>query len=403
MATATAHQPEQTPDLLYSERYEILDAFRGLAALAVVINHVFGSLSEWWHVGSPAVMVFFVISGYCIAAGGDACQRKGLTFGQFMWRRFRRIYPPYLLSLIFYVATRVLKLQMTGVNDLDRPWLHWVQNITLTQWFSLLFDPAHHPNHPSGNSTLFVAAYWSLGYEEQFYLVMGLMILLTVLTGIKVRTMVTILGVLSLAWIFFFPKTWYGLFIEFWSSFAVGALVFYRLCRIKEFWARRAIELSIVGVFLLSVIMRATDPEVAPKVFIDWFRPLILGNWHALIVTSLFALLLLVLRPLDDLYHRARWLSRPLGMLGTITYSLYLIHQFNLNLVQTVVTKGLAFAGMSDPPIWLNLPLQTMLHVAIATVFWYFCERPFLNKSLLPSKSSAPGGPVASKPKSSGS
>ena len=46
----------------------------------------------------------------------------------------------------------------------------WINNLTMTQWLGLVF----HPTHPFDNPTLFVAGYWSLNYEEQFYLVMGL-------------------------------------------------------------------------------------------------------------------------------------------------------------------------------------------------------------------------------------
>jgi len=138
----------------------MIDAWRGLAALAVVIHHC-----SDFRLGNPAVMVFFVISGYCITAAADACQRKGLTFGQFMWRRFRRIYPPYVFSILFWAATRVAKSIIGGTNNLDRPLVDWVQNLSLTQWLTLLAHPA---NVAHRNPTLFVPAYWSLCYEERF-------------------------------------------------------------------------------------------------------------------------------------------------------------------------------------------------------------------------------------------
>jgi len=81
---------------LYAERYDLIDGWRGLAALALCIHHV---TTVW--IGGHAVMVFFVISGYCIAASADACQRKGWAFREFMWQRVQRIYPPYLLSIAF--------------------------------------------------------------------------------------------------------------------------------------------------------------------------------------------------------------------------------------------------------------------------------------------------------------
>src|SRR5581483_988076 len=121
-------------------------------------------------VGHAAVMLFFVISGYCIAAAAETGRQRGMGFGTFMWRRARRIFPPYLLALAFFALTRLVKLVATGSNGFSHSWLDWLQNLTLTQWLTLLWHPvADAPQNP----TLFVAAFWSLNYEEQFYLVMA--------------------------------------------------------------------------------------------------------------------------------------------------------------------------------------------------------------------------------------
>src|SRR5688572_16597179 len=95
-------------------RYDSLDLWRGVACLVVVAYHaaVFthsdafeerlradgGGLCEWllaavgrfWF----GVPVFFVISGYCIAASADAARAKRGGVGRYFVRRLRRIYPP---------------------------------------------------------------------------------------------------------------------------------------------------------------------------------------------------------------------------------------------------------------------------------------------------------------------
>jgi peptidoglycan/LPS O-acetylase OafA/YrhL len=184
---------------LFPDRYALIDAWRGLAALAVCIHHSGGIL-----IGRHAVLVFFVISGYCIAAAADQCRRNGYGFGTFMWRRARRIYPPYLLSLAFWAATRLLKWHQTGDNDLARPVIHWIQNLTLTQWLTLLFEPR--PYAPV-NPSLFVSVYWSLCYEEQFYIVCGLFLLAAAkLRWDPLHSTLALLGC-SLAWNVAFPQT----------------------------------------------------------------------------------------------------------------------------------------------------------------------------------------------------
>src|ERR1700755_1697515 len=101
----------------------MIDGLRGFAALVLVTNHL-----KILTVGHSAVMVFFVISGYCIAASAEAGRRTGMSFGDYMRRRLQRIYPPYFFAIVFFAATRVVKLAAGGPNDLARPWLDWVLN-----------------------------------------------------------------------------------------------------------------------------------------------------------------------------------------------------------------------------------------------------------------------------------
>ncbi len=384
---------------LYADRYDLIDAWRGLAALGVCVHHVTGLT-----IGGPSVMLFFVISGYCIAASADACQRKGWGFKGFMWRRVRRIYPPYLLAIAFWIATRLVKWRLLhGANDLDRPWTEWVQNITLTQWLSLLWHPI---SYAANNTTLFVASFWSLCYEEQFYLIMGLMVLLAGIVRMSVLWMSSLLLVIGLAWNVLFPSTSFGLFIEYWSLFGIGVVTFHRLCRIQSGSLRRWID---AGLFLL-VVAGAYGRFFAG---INWPEP---DKPHEevryahgeIAMAACFALVLITLRPFSERIAGLR-AFKPLAALGHITFSLYLIHQFNLNLMQTIAAAVLRPINHLPRPVldpdserwswpmhWL-VPwflLQIAGHIVLASIFWYFCERPFLNKSLIPpTRAASPESP----------
>lgn len=387
----SASPSERRPDGTWGDRFHLIDAWRGLAALAVVIHHVDGRLL----IGGPAVMLFFVISGYCIAASTDSCQRRDLGFGTFMLRRVRRIYPPYLLSLAFWSATRVIKWYSTGQNDLARPFAQWIQNITLTQWLTILVHPA--PAAPT-NPTLFVAAYWSLCYEEQFYLLMGLFLLLSRGLRISIRSMVIALSVVGLAWNVAFPEMACGLFIEYWALFGFGVLVFYRLCRMTSRVHRRFVDLALAAVLVGSVYLRwfaGLSWRIDAPDLTMLERTEVRMVYEELVIAAGFALLLIATRPFNGAISSAAW-YRPLAGLGHITFSLYLIHQFNLNLAKTVVGRILrlvglpATAGPEQAQMWYALVLEIMFHIMLASVFWYFCERPFLNRAL-PSKRTSSG------------
>lgn len=385
---------------LWPERFDLIDAWRGLAALAVVIHHV-----AHIFIGGPAVMLFFVISGYCIAASADSCHRRGFGFGTFMMRRIRRIYPPYLLSLMFWTITRVAKWYFSGVNDMaqslhgvPRTAVDWVQNVTLTQWLSLLRNPL-----PSAaeNQTLFVAAYWSLCYEEQFYLLTGLMLAAASVFKVTIRSMVTALIVVGLVWNVLFPQICYGVFIEYWALFGLGALVFYRLCRSTPA-QRRLIDAGLIAVFLGAAALRflpafngsAPWAVDAPGLSFSKRAELRLV-YEELLIGAGFAMLLILMRPLSEKVRGRLW-YKPFAALGMITFSLYLIHQFNLNFIRAVTDRLFGMVGlMTTTPdggrepsiVWLSLTVQILLHIGLASIFWCFCERPFLNR------------PLAAKPK----
>jgi peptidoglycan/LPS O-acetylase OafA/YrhL len=342
-------------NLLWGERYDALDIFRGLAALLVVLHHC-SNLG----LGHEAVMIFFVISGYCICASAEACLRKGMGLRQFMWRRVHRIYPPYFLAIVLFSLTRVVRWYWLK-EDFVRPPTQWLQNLTMTQWLSLL----HHPlPYAAQNPKLFVAAFWSLCYEEQFYLVVGLTMLLGAFSVRRWALLALLIG--SIVWLVAMPKLAYGIFIEYWLQFAVGMVLFYRLCRVRSAVLRRLIDAAFLIVSVtcwgacwkygLAANQRPVTEELA-------------------IVTS-FAFVLVLLRPANGLIKRSG-IGRALMWLGAISYSLYLIHQFNIHIVKSIALHlcpgRLAFA---------NIPVQLVLHVLFAAVFWYLCERPFLNRSV---------------------
>src|SRR5436853_2184504 len=103
-------------------RYHSLDHWRGLACLMIVLFHasIYLMASEDTsalkhlvtlqsrvatfavraiHCLGWGVPIFFVISGYCIAATVDSSRRKAKPARNFFARRFRRIYPPFWIFL----------------------------------------------------------------------------------------------------------------------------------------------------------------------------------------------------------------------------------------------------------------------------------------------------------------
>jgi peptidoglycan/LPS O-acetylase OafA/YrhL len=348
--------------VVWPSRYDLLDGLRGTAALVVVLNHLDVVSSN---VGHFAVMVFFAISGYCITASAEACRRNGVGFIKFMVRRVRRIFPPYLLAIVFFAATRVIKAATGRGPAFHRPIIDWVQNLTLTQWVSNLSHPVASPVQ---NPKLFVVAFWSLNYEEQFYLVMGIALVFAIRQRLPLILPVLCFGIIGVIWNWLIPGSWIcGLFIEYWVHFALGSCLYYVLTQPSYAQNRHAFILlaALLGAFtgVRITLLKIGDPYE------------VLRTMTELCFLSAVVIGLFLLRPYSTRICQSR-LWRPLAALGTISYSLYLIHQFNLTLVAFVAQHIIPLRS----PHFVMILTEIFLFIALATMFWWLCERPFLRE-----------------------
>ena len=349
-----------SPRAPWDSRYSMVDAWRGLAALGVVFYHL--GLSFQFDLGHASVMVFFVISGYCIAASAESCKRNNVGPGGYMWRRVRRIYPPYFFSLCFFLATRLMKMQAGLGETLSYPAVLWIQNLTMTQWFTLLRHPLPYAYY---NRSLLIAGYWSLNYEEQFYIVMGLILFAAVYFRKAMLPGIAILMLPAFLWNITHPAISNGFFLEYWIAFAMGCLVFYRLCRTGSLAGRLAIDATLIFFLVLSLYEGGLVRHGPRWVYSEW------------IVTTLFALVLIYCRPLDRIFKESK-VGVALCGFSLITYSLYLTHQCVLR-ASSIVASWFIRLGL---PRFTEFPIRVLVVCAVGAIFWYFCERPFLNKPL---------------------
>ncbi|GAB3389751.1 acyltransferase family protein [Humibacter soli] len=141
-----------------------IQGMRALAVLAVVANHAGLPFATGGYVG---VDVFFVISGYLITAHlvreHDATGR--VRFGAFYARRARRILPASFAVLAATVAAAMLL-----VAPAVRPQVLGDAIATALYVPNLAFA-AQQTDYLANTTPSVFQHYWSLGVEEQFYLV----------------------------------------------------------------------------------------------------------------------------------------------------------------------------------------------------------------------------------------
>jgi len=160
------HRPVILADLLAPGAHQYradIDGLRALAVGAVVCYHAFPA---WFPGGFIGVDVFFVISGFLITNIFITQLQQG-TFhiGDFYQRRIRRIFPALIVVL---VVTLVIGWVVLFRDEFVRLGWHvasgagFVANITIFREVGYFAESALHTP---------LLHLWSLGIEEQFYLI----------------------------------------------------------------------------------------------------------------------------------------------------------------------------------------------------------------------------------------
>jgi peptidoglycan/LPS O-acetylase OafA/YrhL len=322
------------------------------------------------------VPIFFVISGYCISATADSSRRKGLPIGTYFVRRFRRIFPPYWACLAATaVAVAAGEWFVPGLFDDDNhgmtpPWRygawHWLGNLTLTEgWRPHVVGPPHPPFWP-----FFLGQAWTLGYEEQFYAVVGLILAAFPRHFFASALVVTTAAVIAEKALLRSGVSTNGFFISgfAWVQFATGVAVYYAVN-----YAGRAGRMLTAGVLLAGVAYCSRDAGELLRTY-----P---GPRAFNFVAASFASAALLLHPLDA-RAAATPLLAPLRACGMMCYSLYLVHWP----VCKAVSHLLYLHGVRSDraTVLLTVPVCILASVVAGWVFFVVVERRFLNSARPP-------------------
>src|SRR5664279_1317923 len=166
--------PPRTAADLPQRRLAGLDGIRGLAALFVVVHHIFLRAfpgypvdhapfwAAWLIYGRFAVVVFIVLSGFSLAVSPARSGWRLDGLARFARRRARRILPPYWAALAFSLLMTWLVVAQPGQGVPGAKSV--VVNGLLVQ--NLVGAPS--PNR----------AFWSMAVEAQLYILFPLLLLM---------------------------------------------------------------------------------------------------------------------------------------------------------------------------------------------------------------------------------
>jgi peptidoglycan/LPS O-acetylase OafA/YrhL len=243
----------------------------------------------------------------------------------------------------------------TGSSSVDGRRRSWVGNVSLTETWR--------PFRPDSSGQLLVGQAWSLCYEEQFYVVSGLVLFLAprrLFLGFSVVTAFTLM-MMGLRAARVVPPLTGWFFDGRWLLFLVGVLLYFSLNRANPAFRRATGLVLVVGsIVVLLPISRMVLKGLAPE----------------LSASAGFGALLLALHRWDDRMSRMR-IFRPIFRAGEMCYSIYLVHI----LVTSPVSQAFNRLGVRGfwPTVLLTVPVATFLSLVLARLFYVGVERHFLN------------------------
>ncbi len=374
-------------------KFQLLEPLRGLAAVWVLLfhyefSHSFQTAAPGLHafckLGELAVPMFFVISGYCIAAAARNSIKKDEPAIRFLTRRLRRIFPPYWASIAVVAALPFLIEFIASLKSghyvapspeklnygfLKYDIVDWFQVVTLTRVFADV--PGLEELH--FKFTTINAVYWSLAIELQFYFVAALGVLLRrhFYPFIVAVTLVSIPCALHAN-----ADIW-GICLPFWPMFAVGIALYWLFENGYALSQSFRSAAPTISTLVLSSLAFAGVFAVQARVPISHFGFALVFGIAAYFAEGLDAGFgrLLASGPIA-----VRHVGQGLMLLGTMSYSIYLVHGRVQFLAMQFVRQVVATETIVFDVVSLGATL------ALCYPFYRYCEKPFI--------STAPAKPV---------
>lgn len=198
-----------------------IDGLRAIAVLAVIGFHLDVSLLAGGHIG---VDVFFVLSGFLITSTiTQKTLNKQFSIKTFYRQRINRLFPALLATV---ATTFIASLFVLLPNDFERLSLSSIAALFSASNF-LFWSEAGYWDVSSNTKPLLHT--WSLGVEEQFYLIYPLLLLFIFRTRINTAKFLLALTVLGAIICYFYTKAdtsgaFFLLPARFFQFFIGGAL-----------------------------------------------------------------------------------------------------------------------------------------------------------------------------------
>lgn len=276
---------------MQNNRLEVLDSLRGLAALFVVLYHYTTRYYDFYKVekdyqlsftyGNYGVEVFFIISGFVIFL----TLSKTKTSLDFIVNRFIRLFPTYWISVtLTFIIISQFSLPGREVSILE-----YIINLSMI--------------HLEFRINSVDGVYWTLLYELKFYVLMLLLYHFNLLKKINYLSLFILVVIVFL------------------NMFSLNETILFKI--LNKIFIFNYIHLFISGIMFYKIMKKDYNPLIFLNLLISYLLAIYSQNANIIIIFSsiYFIFILLSLGKLKFLSQKS------LIFLGSISYSLYLIHQ----------------------------------------------------------------------------
>lgn len=335
-----------------------LDGIRFIAAIMVVLNHYLAELNfdYKFSTGFYGVQIFFAISGFLITGillrlkNAEEHISRRLIIKNFFAKRFLRLFPPYYILIFSYIF-----LECFGLYIAQKGWIIFYLAY-LPNWFFYFHGwQGTIDNH-----------LWSLGVEEQFYLLWPF-ILLMLPRGTEFKWVISMIitGYLFKCVIrqyFMLGGDPFLLPISQMDTLGIGALLAcgleYRLKFIESF--KKALPFLLPIAILLTLVTSYDKPRNDPFLCLS-----------LILLSSCLVLNAVVgFKGVTKIFMENKWVVYG----GKISYGIYLYHK----VIPTLFISSFERIGIGLPNRWLTLVISIALTFLISHLSWKLIESPIL-------------------------
>lgn len=349
-----------------------LNGIRFIAAFLVIIHHLehikfMNGFQSYWEVpfisviGKLGVVLFFVLSGFLITylLLSEESKFQTISIKKFYIRRLLRIWPLYftILILAFAVLPNIDSLILKGFS---REVIY--ENLGFKLFLYVIFLP---------NLSLallgivpYVSHTWSIGTEEQFYLVWP--VLIKYVRKRRIELMIFI--------ILFYMIINYILKYDFETNYRYQYILL-------KFWNTFNIDcMAIGGIFAIILFEKKTILDVLKSKLVFYitlittivliFFGIHFSYLHSEIYATLFGIIILNYATNSNIPFSLE--NKTLNYLGNISYGLYMYHPISIG-ISILIAKNLNLINN-----WFLYPVTIGLTIIFAALSYKYLESFFL-------------------------